>query len=67
MSPAEAAALFRAAAGERGAVADEPAVAATVRRCHGLPAALREAAATAGKPPITPLWTIRRREPEKVA
>ncbi|WP_103343174.1 AfsR/SARP family transcriptional regulator [Amycolatopsis sp. CA-126428] len=67
MSPAEAAALFRAVAGERGAVADEPAVAATVRRCHGLPAALREAAATAGTPSVHPLWTSRRREPEKVA
>jgi predicted ATPase len=63
LSPAEAVTLFRAAAGERGAVADEPAVAAIVRRCHGLPGALREAAAR----PETPLWTIRQREPEKVA
>ncbi|MGW3993160.1 BTAD domain-containing putative transcriptional regulator [Amycolatopsis sp. NPDC004772] len=62
--PPEAAALFRAAAGERGSAVDEPIVEATVRRCHGLPGALREAAAT---PAVHPLWTSRRREPEKVA
>ncbi|WP_410667331.1 BTAD domain-containing putative transcriptional regulator [Amycolatopsis sp. cmx-4-68] len=67
LSPAEAATLFRAAAGELGAVADEPAVAATVRRCHGLPGAVREAAAAPGTPPARPLWTVRRGEPGKVA
>ncbi|WP_143268797.1 AfsR/SARP family transcriptional regulator [Amycolatopsis vastitatis] len=67
LPPAEAATLFRAVAGERGAGADEPVVAATVRRCHGLPGALREAAAASGTPAVHPLWTIRRREPGKVA
>ncbi|MFE9207271.1 BTAD domain-containing putative transcriptional regulator [Micromonospora sp. NPDC007230] len=52
----EATALFRAAAGGRATGLQRTAVAAVVRRCGGLPAALRDAAARLR---TRPHWTIR--------
>jgi DNA-binding SARP family transcriptional activator len=52
-----AAELFRAAAADRVTDADGPAVAAVVRRCGGLPVALRDAA---GRLSSRPGWTVPR-------
>ncbi|WP_246278709.1 AfsR/SARP family transcriptional regulator [Phytohabitans rumicis] len=56
LAQVDAAALFRSAAGRR-ALAEPAAVAAVVRRCGGLPAALRDAAARLQS---RPQWTVRR-------
>lgn len=53
----DGAAMIRAALAERAVDAADPAVAALVRRCGGLPAALRDAAARLR---TRPHWTVRR-------